>query len=111
MRWALTRCSPPGVTFNATAVHGVARASLMTRETHQFDFMVGLAPGKAYAIASETAHSNDFAKLKPLSVIRAKNGETVPLVSVFQVGYCNAVELNSIDLSMSVQCLLMLPSK
>ncbi|KAL0050379.1 hypothetical protein WJX82_010014 [Trebouxia sp. C0006] len=44
----------------------------------------GSAPGKAYAAASETAHQNEFDKLKPLSVIRAKNGETVPLVSVFQ---------------------------
>ena len=65
--------------------------------------MAGSAPGKAYAAASEAAHQNDFDKLKPLSVIRAKNGETVPLVSVFQVGRCSTVELNSIGLCMYMQ--------
>ncbi|KAL0041490.1 hypothetical protein WJX79_005157 [Trebouxia sp. C0005] len=44
----------------------------------------GSAPGKAYAAASEAAHQNEFDRLKQLSVIRVKNGETVPLVSVFQ---------------------------
>ncbi len=73
--------------------------------------MAGSAPGKAYAAAPEAAHQNDFDKLKPLSVIRAKNGETVPLVSVFQVGRCSTVELNAIDLLMYVQCLLMLSSR
>jgi len=73
--------------------------------------MAGSASGKAYAAASEVAHQNDFDKLKPLSVIRAKNGETVPLVSVFQVGRCSAVQRNCIDLFIPVQCLLMLPSR
>ena len=107
---ALTRCSPPGVTVTATAVHGVACASLRTRDT-QSAFMAGLGPGKAYAAASQAAHQSDFDKLKPLSVIRVKNGETVPLVSVFQVGHSCTVELKSIDLLMYVQCLLMLPSR
>lgn len=35
--------------------------------------------------ASLAAAQRDFDMLKPLSVIRAKNGERVPLVSVFQV--------------------------
>lgn len=79
-------------------------------EEHTDLFMAGSALGKAYAAASEAANQSDCDKLKPLSVIRAKNGETVPLVSVFQVGRCSTVELNSIDLLIYVQCLLMLPS-
>ncbi len=83
----------------------------MTREIHLLNVMAGSAPGKAYAAASETAHQNEFDKLKPLSVIRAKNGETVPLVSVFQVVRCSIVRRSSADLFMYVQCLLMLPSR
>ncbi len=60
----------------------------------ELDFMAGSASRKAYAAASEAAHQNDFDKLKPLSVIRAKNGETVPLVSVFQVG-CSSTVLSA----------------
>ncbi|KAA6429247.1 MAG: hypothetical protein FRX49_00643 [Trebouxia sp. A1-2] len=73
--------------------------------------MAGSAPGKAYAAASEAAHQNEFDRLKQLSVIRVKNGETVPLVSVFQVGHSSIVERNFTALFMYVQCLLMLPSR
>ena len=38
------------------------------------------------ASAPAAAAQSEFDILRPLSVIRAKNGETVPLVSVFQVG-------------------------
>lgn len=53
--------------------------------------MTGVSTGKAHDAASEAALETDFDKLKPLSVVRAKNGDTVPLVSVFQVTSCGTV--------------------
>ena len=47
--------------------------------------MTGVNSSKAHDAASEAALETDFDKLKPLSVVRAKHGDTVPLVSVFQV--------------------------
>lgn len=53
--------------------------------------MTGVSSGKAHDAASEAALETDFDKLKALSVVRAKNGDTVPLVSVFQVTSCGTV--------------------
>lgn len=54
------------------------------------NYPAGLSTHASKASASVTAVQSEFDSLRALSVIRAKNGDKVPLVSVFQVQLLSA---------------------
>ena len=70
-------------------MHGLAWSrlfeSIYVAYAQIFAYSAGTLTHASKAPTSITAVQSDFDSIRPLSVVRAKNGETVPLVSVFQV--------------------------